>query len=37
MLIPFGGLLGPLIMWRTRGQRTAFFRCLALVWIFIGR
>ncbi len=24
MLIPFGSLLGPLIMWRTRGQRTPF-------------
>ncbi|HTY93773.1 MAG TPA: DUF4870 domain-containing protein [Steroidobacteraceae bacterium] len=24
MLIPFGSLLGPLIVWRTRGQRTVF-------------
>ncbi len=24
MLIPFGSLLGPLIIWRTRGQRTPF-------------
>ncbi len=24
LLIPFGSLLGPLIMWRTRGQRSAF-------------
>ncbi|HEY6458168.1 MAG TPA: DUF4870 domain-containing protein [Steroidobacteraceae bacterium] len=24
MLIPFGSLLGPLIIWRTRGQRAAF-------------
>ena len=24
LLIPFGSLLGPLIMWRTRGQRTPF-------------
>jgi uncharacterized Tic20 family protein len=24
MLIPFGNLLGPLIIWRTRGQRTPF-------------
>jgi uncharacterized protein len=24
LLVPFGSLLGPLIMWRTRGQRTPF-------------
>ncbi len=24
LLIPFGSLLGPLIMWRTRGRRTPF-------------
>jgi uncharacterized protein len=30
MLIPFGSLLGPLILWRTRGQRTPFVRDQAL-------
>jgi hypothetical protein len=24
LLIPFGSLLGPLLMWRTRGQRSSF-------------
>lgn len=24
LLIPFGSMLGPLLVWRTRGQRTAF-------------
>jgi uncharacterized protein len=30
MLIPFGSLLGPLIIWRTRGQRTPFIGDQAL-------
>jgi hypothetical protein len=42
MVIPFGSLLGPLIMWRTRGQRAPFVGDQALealnfnISVFIG-